>query len=143
MKNIFLLFLLFSVSTLKSQDDVYYVETDTIYKKEKKHRRITHLPNYQNSLYTYRNIRRDFYYSYRVSPFYETVEDLPNHLYYYDDIFYTPLRNDYWSRFNSNPVDELNNVQIKPRTTEKIYNNTTKRTPTNNINKPNTSGRKF
>jgi len=145
MKNIFLICLVFFTSYLKSQDDVYYTESDTIYKKEKKYVKLKYRPNYQNSLYKHRNIRRNFYYTHRVSPFYAPVENIPYHIYYYNDIYYNPLRNDYWfTTPNSNPYNSFdeNNDNNKPRTTEKIYNNTTKRTPINN-DKPNTSGRKF
>lgn len=130
MRNIFLLFLIFFVSTLKSQDDVYYVVTDSV--KHEKVKRLKYTPNYRPTNNINQSMYDDFYYTSRRFPYrYRFVDEIPYTLYHYDDIFYNPIRNN--DSFNNVP----NNVNFRPRTTEnkpKI-----EKTPTN----PKTGGRNF
>jgi hypothetical protein len=130
MKNIFLISLIFFVSTLKSQDDVYYVITDTV-----KHEKVKKL-KYPSSYKSTRNVDyymyNDFYYTSRRYPYrYRLIDEIPYTVYYYEDIFYNPTR-------NSNSFDDVpNKINFKPRTTEnkpKI-----EKKPTN----PRTGGRNF
>lgn len=130
MRNIFLLFLIFFVSTLKSQDDVYYVVNDTI--KYQKVKRLKYPPNYKSIKNVDYYMFHKFYYTSRRYPYRNRfINEIPYTIYYYEDIFYNPIRNN--NSFNDVP----NNVNFRPRTTEnkpKI-----EKTPTN----PKTGGRNF
>lgn len=130
MKNIFLFFLIFFVSTLKSQDDVYYVVSDTI--KYQKVKRLKHPPNYKSIKNIDYYMFHDFYYTSRRYPYRNRfINEIPYTIYYYEDLYYNPIRNN--NSFNDIP----SNVNFKPRTTEnkpKI-----EKTPTN----PRTGGRNF
>lgn len=130
MRNIFLLFLIFFVTILKSQDDVYYVVTDTIVRNKIKI--LKHVPNYRPTNNVNSHMYRDFYYISRRNLYSNRFIDIiPYDLYYYDDMLYNPIRN------NNTLNDIPSNVNFRPRTTgnkPKI-----EKTPTN----PKTGGRNF
>lgn len=145
MKNFIIIVSILIINGLKAQDDVYFVETDTIRYKlnipSKLTKGIAYPPLYRIS--EYKEIHHQFYYASRMQPYYIPVSYLLNNS-YYNNLLYEPLyigRNSEFPNYPSYMDRPIFNVNRKePRTSENIPN---KYGTHINKTKENTAGRKF
>ena len=145
MKNFTLIVLILTAIGLKAQDDVYFVETDTIrYRLDSSkeiRRGIAYPPLYK--IAEYKAIHHQFYYTSRMQPYYIPFSYLSNDS-YYNSALYEPMYMGNNREFANYPsyMDRIILPVTKgsPRTSGNVPN---KHSAHTNQTKENTAGRKF
>jgi hypothetical protein len=145
MKNFILILSIIATIGLKAQDDVYFVETDTLdYRLEiskERIRGIAYPPLY--TIAEYKAIHHQFYYTSRMQPYYIPFIYLSTNS-YYNSALYEPIYTEDRRELPNYPsyIDRIIFPVTKgsPRTSGNLPN---KHSTHSNQAKENTAGRKF
>lgn len=126
---------------LIAQDDVYFVETDTLHYKLNSSSEMTRGMKYP-ALYKiseYKAVRHRFYYTYRMQPYYMPVNQLSANS-YYNSALYEPIGIRGFSNYLPSIGRYIAPLTGKPRTTDNVSHKDNTHT---NQAKKNTAGRTF